>query len=82
MDDKSVSYAVYESVQIRHERTVKRFIIALIIAILVILLNNVAWIWAWCQYDYVGTETQSEITVDGTSGVAQYIGNDGDATNG
>lgn len=73
----SVPYIVYESEQARSERSNKRLIIALIAAITMLFISNFIWLYAWCQYDY------ANITVDsGTSGNANFIGNDGDIHNG
>ena len=63
------------------ERTVKRQWIALIIALCMLFASNVAWLYAWMQYDY----TSEEVIVDVNSedgGNANYIGNDGDIVNG
>lgn len=69
------------------ERIIKRLTIAIIVLIVAILLNNIAWLYVWSQYDYSGSDTQTTtetktITVDGKDGTANYIGNDGDITNG
>lgn len=77
-EGKSVPYIVYEAEAARHERTVKRLIIAVVVSIILIVLTNIAWIWAWMQYDYSG----EEIIVDAGNGTANYIGNDGDINNG
>ena len=60
-----IPYAVFEGTQIRHERTVKRLIIALIIAGLLVFASNAIWLYAWCQYDYESTETKVEYSQDG-----------------
>ena len=75
---ENVPYIVFEGEMSRQERHVKRLWIALIIAVVIILISNLAWLWAWLQYDYVG----ESVTVDSTNGVANYIGNDGDIYNG
>lgn len=67
-----------ENAEVRHERTVKRFIIAIIVMIVVIFANNVAWLLAWMQYEYVG----EEVTVDGTDGIAGYVNGGGAFING
>lgn len=87
MDEKekvkqSVPYVVYESEQARSERHIHRLVVALIIAIVVIFLSNMAWLKAWTMYDYVGEDTDTSISVDAEGGNANYIGNDGDITNG
>lgn len=54
--EKDVPYIVYESEAARHERTVKRLITALLIAILLIVGSNLAWLWVWNQYDFSSEE--------------------------
>lgn len=84
-EQKDVPYFVFEYVRAGYERTVKRFIIALVIAILAMFTTNAAWLYAWCQYDYYSEETTTETTIEldgGDGGNANYIGNDGDIYNG
>lgn len=57
MENTSVPYIVYESAQARSERHLKRLVIALVVAIVLIFASNAAWLWAWCQYDYCSEET-------------------------
>lgn len=82
MDDNrlEVPYIVYEGEQARHERTIKRLIIALVIAVIVTLLSNVAWLVYLSGYEFYGSE--SEVTVEAKDGIANFIGNDGEITNG
>ena len=77
-----VPYIVHESAQARNERTVKRLVVALIAAIVLIFASNAIWLYAWLQYDYTSDMTTSEINVDGKDEIANYIGNDGDINNG
>lgn len=74
----TVPYLVHEAEMARNERHVKRLIISLVATIIMLFAANAAWLYAWCQYDYSG----EEITVDASDGIANYIGNDGDITNG
>ena len=68
MDDKSVPYIVYEGTMARFERTVKRLIIALIIAVILLFASNIAWLYEWSLYDY------SDVTIDSDDGgVANYL---------
>ena len=76
---EQIPYIVYEQAEVRHERTVKRFIIALIIAIIAIVASNGAWLYCWMQYDYTETYVQQDT---GENGNANYVGGDGDITNG
>ena len=69
--DKDVPYIVYESEAARHERTVKRLITALLIAILLIVGSNLAWLYVFSQYDI----SSEEITVEGQEAAnANYMG--------
>lgn len=71
---------IYEATQARAERKERAFVITLLVAFIILLINNAIWLYAWCQYDYV-SETE-EVTVDAEDGVANYIGHDGDINNG
>lgn len=77
--DKDVPYIVFESEQARHERTIKRLVIALLVAIALIFASNMAWLWFFNQFDIIS----DEVTVDGTeNGNANFIGQDGVINNG
>ena len=84
MDDNkdalmAVPYIALESAQARHERTTKRFIIALIAVVVMLFASNIFWVYEWTQYDY---ETGEDISLDaGDGGNANYVGNDEDITN-
>lgn len=74
----TVPYIVHESAMARSERHIRRLVIALIVAIVMMVISNLAWLYIWNSYEYVG---DSSISVEG-EGNANYIGNDGDITNG
>ena len=77
MNDQMIPYIAFEAEQARNERHIRRLWIALIITIILIALTNAIWLYEWTRYDY------SDIEVDGgDNGVANYIGRDGDITNG
>ena len=76
---ENVPYIVFEGEIARQERHIKRLWIALIAAIVAIVLIVGGFIWYLNQYDYVSNES---VTVDGQSGVANYIGKDGNIYNG
>lgn len=65
--NKDIPYIVYEGAQAKNERTVKRLIVALVISILLIFVSNLAWLYAWTQYDYTSgeTTTTTSYTQDG-----------------
>ncbi len=76
--EKDVPYIVYESEAARHERTVKRLIVALIMTICLLVASNMAWLYVFSGYDM---ETQ-EVSMDTeTAGNVNYIGQDGEITN-
>lgn len=62
---QTVPYIVYESESTRHERTIKRLIISIIISVLLIFASNAMWLYAWMQYDYIGEDITSEYNQDG-----------------
>ena len=79
MDDKNIGvpYVVYEAEMARQERRNRRLIIVLLVLIAAIVLTNLAWLYAWMQYDYVSYEAVTD-----AGGDANVIGNDGDIYNG
>lgn len=79
LQDRSVPYIVFESTVARFERTIKRLVIAIITAIIILFVSNMAWLYAWNLYDY----ESANIVVDGESkGNANYIGASGVINNG
>lgn len=74
-----IPYYAHEGEMSRCERVIKKLVLALMITILLIFASNALWLLAWVQYDYTGVES---VDVNGESGVANYIGNDGSITNG
>lgn len=87
MDDdkvKDVPYIVFESAMAREERHCKRLTIALVIAVIAMLLSNLAWLWVWNSYEFVGEDSSQyeSVAIDSDGGNANYIGNDGDISNG
>ena len=77
---QQIPYIVYESMLAKEERTQKKLIAVIILLIILLTACNVFWIYEWTSYDYV-TGEDVEMKSDG-SGVNNYIGNDGDITNG
>lgn len=78
--EKDVPYIVYESESARHERTVKRLLTALLVAVLMIVVSNLAWLWVWNQYDFV-SESYTVETDEGNSNILN-AGMDGVINNG
>lgn len=78
---QDISYFTFEAVMAREERHIKRLTIALVVAIIGIVVCNMAWLYAWMQFDYV--ENGTEVSVDGgQSGNTSYIGERGLILNG
>lgn len=83
-DQINVPFVVYESAQTRMERANKRLAVALILTIVLLFLSNLAWLWAWMQYDYVveTDATTNTVDIEARDGIANYIGKDGNIING
>lgn len=79
-ESNSVPYIVHEGTMARMERTVKRLWIAILLTTVLLFASNAAWLCAWMQFDYINTE--SHVDVNARDGIANFIGNDGDITNG
>lgn len=78
----SVPYVVHEGILSRMERSNKRMLIALIIAVTLLFASNALWLYEWTQYDYCGDTTSKDVTLESKDGIANYIGNNGDINNG
>ncbi|MBQ2175749.1 MAG: hypothetical protein II453_12060 [Alphaproteobacteria bacterium] len=70
---------VYEAQEARHERREKRLIIAVIIAVIIMFLSNVAWLVFVSQYEVAVSDAIVDTEGEGN---ANYIGQDGDIHNG
>ncbi len=71
MDDNKVPYIVYESEAARHERNIRRLVVALIATIAMLFVSNVAWLWFFNQFDIVGDAVTLESHEEGN---ANYMG--------
>jgi hypothetical protein len=56
-EQMTVPYIVYESAIARSERHIKRLVIALIVSVVMIVASNLAWLYVWNSYEYVGDST-------------------------
>ena len=75
----TIPYIVFEGEQARHERTVKRLVIALLVSIALMFASNMAWLWFFNQFDY----ESDMVTVNSQEeGNATYMGGDGVVDNG
>lgn len=80
MEMANIPYIAHEGTIMHLVAIIKGLIVALCIVVFLMVASNLAWLYAYNQYEYVGdAET---VTVDSESGNANYIGNDGDIENG
>ena len=78
----TIPYFAHEGSMSRCERIIKKLVVALIVTIVLMFASNAVWLYAWMQYDYSDSETETVDVDGGLNGVANYIGNDGDIENG
>jgi hypothetical protein len=64
-DNMTVPYIVHESAMARNERHIKRLVIALIVSIVMLVLSNLAWLYLWNSYEYVGDASETTYSQDG-----------------
>lgn len=71
MWDKQIPYIAYESEMARHERTIKRLLVALVISVVLLFASNVAWLWFFNQFDYASDMVSLDSSEEGN---ANYMG--------
>ena len=54
---ETISKYAMEFICTRLDKINRRVIVALMITIVLLFASNLAWLWAWMQYDYESTET-------------------------
>ena len=79
MDNNNIPYIAFEAEMARHERTIKRLLIALVVAVALIFISNIAWLWFFNQFDIIGDTVQLE---SNEAGNASYMGGSGVIDNG
>lgn len=72
-----VPFIAYESEMARHERTVKRMIVSLVLTVLLLVISNVCWLYALSGFEYVD-ETTTTVQQDGEG---QNVYGDGNNVN-
>lgn len=74
-----IPYFIYEHTMARFERTIKRLIIVIVIAVVALFVSNMAWLYVFNSYDVVS----EEVAIDSNDGGnANYIGASGIINNG
>ena len=86
----TIDYIVFRDEIADNRWVIKRLVVALIVAIALLFVSNMAWLYAWNQFDYssetVTTTADSEgdgVAVNitgGSGGVNNYGQSDGDGT--
>ena len=71
MDSEKIPYIAFEAEMARHERTIKRLLIALAVSVALIFVSNIAWLCFFNQFDIEGETVQLESREDGN---ASYMG--------
>ena len=79
----NVPYVVHESSMARAERQSKRLVAVIILLIILLVGSNIGWLVYESQFETAESTVEEDVVVDaGENGIANYIGNDGDITNG
>ena len=73
---EKISYWVYESAQARADRRFQKMWILVLVLIVLLVGSNAGWLYYEQQFE------DTVITQDNANGYNNYIGNDGDITNG
>ena len=63
MDNDKIPYIAFEAEMARHERTIKRLLVALVVSIALVFISNIAWLWFFNQFDY-STDTVTQGTAE------------------
>lgn len=82
-DQKSIAMmpvAVYEASEERHARHYKGLLAVIILLVVLLVGSNIAWLIYESQFETV--EESYVVEQDNEGGYNNYIGNDGDITNG
>lgn len=79
MTDKDVPYIVYESEAARHERTVKRLLLTIVLVVCLLVITNLAWLYVFNQYDFTSEVTEVS-TDEGNTNMLQ-AGENGEINN-
>ena len=70
MERNEIPYIAFEAEMARHERMIKRLLVALVASIFLLFISNIAWLWLFNQFD-IATDTVTQGTDAGDN---SYIG--------
>lgn len=71
MERNEIPYIAFEAEMARYERTIRRLLKALVVAVALIFASNIAWLWFFNQFDFESDAVQLESREDGN---ATYMG--------
>lgn len=77
---EQIPYIAYESALARHERTVKRMIVSMVILVLLLVISNACWLYVLSGYEFVDETTTTTVTQDGKG--QNVYGNGNNVNNG
>lgn len=75
-ENRMIPYIVHEAALMRAEKTIKRLTIIAVLAIVLMFITNIAWMYEWTQFDTITYEQDGE----GLNNV--NVGTQGDVLNG
>lgn len=75
MEEKTIPYIAHEAALMRAEKTIKRLTIISILAIVLMFISNIAWMYEWTKFDNISYQQDGE----GFNNV--NVGTQGDVTN-
>lgn len=78
-DNIIMSRLAFERMQSKDEKNDRWRNLIIVLLIVLLVVTNAMWLWAWNQHDYVDDYTSVEAD-DGSN--ANYIGHNGDINNG
>ncbi len=78
----SIPYIVYEQEKIHQQKNNTRWLIIVLFLIFALLASNTAWVIYECQFETVEEQYEYEVEQDSQSGDNNFIGGNGDITNG
>lgn len=67
MNEKQVSYLVFESALARMERTIKRLWVLAIILVGLLLATNIGWLWYESQFEEIVVEQLADASGGGNA---------------
>lgn len=76
----SVPYVVYRDAIDDNRWVVKKLVVALIVAIALLFVSNMAWLWYWNQFDYTSEVVTTTADSEGEGMAVNITGGNGGVT--